>query len=276
MIKSERSNVRNRARSSRLPRKRRVRASYPAELVELALMLCSTMGKREAARYLGVALSSVYRWVRNQRATRTARRFVGADGKVVSPAELVVTLSAQCERVGLTLRPSTSRRGYEATFLPQKSVASFLSRRSLKSYQGKKEATRTGVPHDEVPLPEKMSWAKQVIDCDFASLVSCKKIADSLAMSRVQFIKTFAATFGVPPYRYLRRVRVEKAWEMLQRSDLDLVAVAAASGFGSLASMQRAFKRFAGGCPSKVVSVIAPLRNIESARSYDAQIIVNE
>jgi transcriptional regulator GlxA family with amidase domain len=58
---------------------------------------------------------------------------------------------------------------------------------------------------------------------------------------------------------------------MLQRSDIPLPAVAAAMGFGSAASMQRAFKRFAGGSPSKVVNVIGQASNVTTAHSYDAQ-----
>jgi len=72
----------------------------------------------------------------------------------------------------------------------------------------------------------------------------------------MRFIKEFSATFGIPPYQYLISVRVGHARHLLESSAVPLPDVATASGFGSAASMQHAFRRFAGASPAKVMNTI--------------------
>ncbi len=71
-------------------------------------------------------------------------------------------------------------------------------------------------------------------------------------MSRFNLIKAFKHAFGVSPYRYLNQVRVDHARHMLALTDQPMHMIAAAVGFGSVSSLTRAFKRFAGASPAHI------------------------
>jgi AraC-like DNA-binding protein len=249
---------------SRIARHRRVRSSYPAALVELALVLCGTVGTREAASTLGVGMSTVYRWMGLHRTAWMPRNVVHNDGQPID--DVVVALSTRCERAGFSLRAPSNRNAIasigHSSDLSQAFQSNIESSHTL-------EADETSISGVDVTDP--MQRAKREIEDNFVTHLSCQMLADRVGMPRFQFIKKFAATFGVPPYHYLLGIRVKRAWELLQRSDAPLPAVAAATGFGSAASMQRAFKRFVGASPSKVVNVIAPDRHFVPIDSYDAQ-----
>ena len=250
---------------ARVPRHRRVRSSYPSALVELALVLCGAIGTREAASVLGVGMSTVYRWMGLHRTAWMPRSVIQTDGRHIN--DVVLALSTRCERAGFTVR-SSPVNGHVAASTDCSSNLSHVFQSNIESSHTL-EADETSISGADVTDP--MQRAKREIEDHFATHLSCQMLADRVGLPRFQFIKKFAATFGVPPYHYLLGVRVKRAWELLQRSDAPLPAVAAATGFGSAASMQRAFKRFAGASPSKVVNVIAPGRRFVSVDSYDAQ-----
>jgi AraC-like DNA-binding protein len=246
---------------TRAPRHRRVRSSYPAALVELALLLCGTVGIREAASFVGVGTSTVYRWMGLHRTAWMPRNVVQTDGRHIN--DVVGALSNRCQRAGFSMRSSHSDREVNIPI----DVSSIFPTIAENSRSGFIFQTSTNDAHATEP----MLRAKREIEDNFASRLSCQALADRVAMPRFKFIKKFAATFGVPPYHYLLGVRVKRAWEMLQQSDAPLPAVASATGFGSAASMQRAFKRFAGASPSKIVNVIAPIRNVVFDDSHGTQ-----
>ena len=247
----------------RASRHRRVRSSYPAALVELALVLCGTVGTRAAASTLGVGMSTVYRWVGLHRTAWMPRNTVPTGGQPV--ADVVVALSDRCERAGFSVRSSSIHQFAS-------SIDHCADPDSLFSTDVEKQRSiDSGEPApNAVDVSELMLRAKREIETNFATRLSCEILAERVAMPRFAFIKKFTAAFGVPPYHYLLGIRVKQALALLQRSDAPLPAVAAATGFGSAASMQRAFKRFAGASPSKVVNVIAPAR-FASAHSDAAQ-----
>jgi AraC-like DNA-binding protein len=249
---------------SRIARHRRVRSSYPSALVELALVLCGTVGTREAASTLGVGMSTVYRWMGLHRTAWMPRNVVHNDGQPID--DVVVALSTRCERAGFSLRAPSNRNAIASTDHSADPSRVFPHRAETNHLlKGGETTTNSG------DITETMQRAKREIENNFATHLSCQTLADRVGMPRFQFIKKFAATFGVPPYHYLLGIRVKQAWELLQRSDVPLPAVAAATGFGSAASMQRAFKRFAGASPSKVVNVIAAGRHFVCVDSYAAQ-----
>ncbi len=251
---------------SREARHRRVRSSYPAALVELALVLCGTVGTREAASVLGVGMSTVYRWMGLHRTAWMPRNVVHNDGRPID--DVVVALSTRCERAGFSVRSSTTPCPIVAS-----ADRSTEPNRDFPICTEARCTAEVGETSNISCVTEPMLRAKREIEVNFAKRLSCQTLADRVAMPRFQFIKKFAAAFGVPPYHYLLGIRVKHALEMLQRSAAPLPAVAAATGFGSAASMQRAFKRFAGASPSKVVNVIAPGRHFLPVDSYDAQIL---
>ena len=76
-----------------------------------------------------------------------------------------------------------------------------------------------------------------------------ERLAAAVAISRSGFAARFSALVGEPPLEYLARWRMTKAAQFLRESELPLSEVAAAIGYQSEASFNRAFKRWGGSAP---------------------------
>jgi len=75
-------------------------------------------------------------------------------------------------------------------------------------------------------------------------------LADRAAMSPRNFSRVFSAQVGVPPARFVERVRVEAARQRLEVSAETIEEVAGGVGFGSPETLRRAFLRQLGVGPS--------------------------
>lgn len=255
---------------TRRNRSRHVRMSYPAALVELALLLCGTFGARRATSELGIGLATLYRWKNAYRTVWTPRYRKGIDGRPDRWDEVASQLFARCERAGFPMRSS-------------------LVRRSVLKSTGDAAACAATVDHGEqtdqlhctemVPIrskrrdiSEKMIHAKREIDNNYAYKQSIGRLAGFVGMPRIKFIKEFSATFGVTPYRYLLSVRFRQAMALLEYSKASFDVVAASTGFGSASSMHRAFKRFAGVAPARLMNAIAPQHDVMVGIFKDANV----
>jgi transcriptional regulator GlxA family with amidase domain len=99
-----------------------------------------------------------------------------------------------------------------------------------------------------VPLAQRIrSVLRGVID-DPTGDHSLEAMALRADVSVRHLNRLFAQHTGVTPARYVERVRVAAAEELLRRSRAPLAAVANGAGFGSVETMRRAFLR-AGGVP---------------------------
>jgi transcriptional regulator GlxA family with amidase domain len=71
-------------------------------------------------------------------------------------------------------------------------------------------------------------------------------LAKKVGTSRAVLARRFRAITGLSPLRYLSRVRMERATELLLTSDLSLAEIAREVGYDSEFSFNRAFKRNRG------------------------------
>ncbi len=97
-----------------------------------------------------------------------------------------------------------------------------------------------------IPLRELPIW---IID-NLHRPLTVDGMAATLHMSVRNFSRAFAHEFGSTPARFVASLRVETAKRLLQDSDKSEPVIAAECGFGSVDSMQRAFRQQAGGVPS--------------------------
>jgi AraC-like DNA-binding protein len=97
-----------------------------------------------------------------------------------------------------------------------------------------------------------MLRARDAIDRDYAKPLDVPALARVAGASEAHFIRTFKATFGETPYRYLQRRRVERSMFLLrQRHELSVTEVCLEVGFVSLGTFSRTFKEIAGVPPSE-------------------------
>ena len=75
-------------------------------------------------------------------------------------------------------------------------------------------------------------------------------LARVACVSEAHFIRTFRATFGETPNRYLQRRRVERAMFLLRSGDRSVTDICMAVGFSSLGTFSRVFRDIVGEPPS--------------------------
>jgi AraC family transcriptional regulator len=74
-------------------------------------------------------------------------------------------------------------------------------------------------------------------------------LANAAGVSRFHFARLFRVSTSESPMRYLLRLRIERAIEMLERSDQKICEVAAILGFSDQSHFSRTFRRITGVSP---------------------------
>jgi AraC-like DNA-binding protein len=101
-------------------------------------------------------------------------------------------------------------------------------------------------------IEERNRWmlrARDAIDRDYAQPLDIPALARVALVSEAHFIRTFRATFGETPHRYLQRRRVERAMALLRSTDRSVTDVCFAVGFSSLGTFSRTFRDIVGRSP---------------------------
>ena len=96
-----------------------------------------------------------------------------------------------------------------------------------------------------------MLRARDAMDRAYAQpmdLISLSRVAN---VSEAHFIRTFKATFGETPHRYLQRRRVERAMFLLRETPRSVTEICLDVGFGSLGTFSRTFTEIVGDTPTE-------------------------
>lgn len=94
-----------------------------------------------------------------------------------------------------------------------------------------------------------MLRARDAMDRAYAEPLDVAALAAIACCSPAHFIRTFAATFGETPHRYLQRRRLERAMALLRTTDLPVQDVCTAVGWASLTTFTRTFREVVGVTP---------------------------
>ena len=95
-----------------------------------------------------------------------------------------------------------------------------------------------------------MLRAKDAMDRAYGEPLDVRTLARIAYVSEAHFIRTFRATFGETPNRYLQRRRVERAMFLLRSTDRSVTAICMDVGFSSLGTFSRVFRDIVGEPPS--------------------------
>jgi AraC-like DNA-binding protein len=96
----------------------------------------------------------------------------------------------------------------------------------------------------------RMLRARDAMDRSYAEPLDIPTLAAVAHVSEAHFIRTFRATFGETPHRYLQRRRVERAMFLLRTTDRSVTDVCLAVGFSSLGTFSRVFRDVVGETPT--------------------------
>jgi transcriptional regulator GlxA family with amidase domain len=92
--------------------------------------------------------------------------------------------------------------------------------------------------------------ARDAMDRTYAEPLDVASLARIAHVSEAHFIRTFRATFGETPHRYLQRRRVERAMFLLWQTDRSVTDICLDVGFTSLGTFSRTFRGIVGESPS--------------------------
>lgn len=113
--------------------------------------------------------------------------------------------------------------------------------------------SRVSVTDDELPSPHLQRRIREVQTFLAANLdrdVDLQTIAREAALSPYYFTRQFTAFVGVPPYRYLIGLRIERARQLLRETELTVTQICHRVGFNSLSHFTTTFRQHTGVSPS--------------------------
>ncbi|MGE5659453.1 MAG: AraC family transcriptional regulator [Actinomycetota bacterium] len=99
-----------------------------------------------------------------------------------------------------------------------------------------------------VQLQEAIEYIHTHLDQD----LSLVEIADVINISPTYFASLFKREIGTSPHQYVIQQRVEKAKEMLSKTDLAIADIALQVGFSSQSHLTQQFKRITGMTPKQI------------------------
>jgi len=97
----------------------------------------------------------------------------------------------------------------------------------------------------------RMLRARDAMDRSYAQPLDITALARIAYVSEAHFIRTFRATFGETPHRYLQRRRVERSMFLLRETERSVTEICFDVGFTSLGTFSRTFRAIVGKSPTE-------------------------
>src|SRR2546421_4912647 len=104
--------------------------------------------------------------------------------------------------------------------------------------------------------------ARDTMDRTYSQPLDIPTLARIAHVSEAHFIRTFRATFGETPHRYLQRRRVERAMFLLRETDRNVSEICLDVGFTSVGTFGRTFHGIVGESPTTYRKGAADLRAV--------------
>ncbi|MGH6932565.1 MAG: GlxA family transcriptional regulator [Dongiaceae bacterium] len=95
-----------------------------------------------------------------------------------------------------------------------------------------------------------LTQAIAIMEGNLEEIVTSRAICIAAGVSQRQLERMFRRHLGMTPWQYYLQLRWQRARALLQYSDLPVVEIAIACGFGSAAHFSRSYKGWAGHAPS--------------------------
>ena len=100
-------------------------------------------------------------------------------------------------------------------------------------------------------LNRRLLRARDAMDRAYAEPLDVPALARIACVSEAHFIRSFRATFGETPHRYLQRRRVERSMFLLRETDCSVTNICFNVGFTSVGTFSRTFRDVVGDTPSR-------------------------
>ena len=99
--------------------------------------------------------------------------------------------------------------------------------------------------------PQRMRQITEFIDTHLSGTISVSDLSEIAGISKFHFTRMFKLETGLSPYQFVLRHRIQKARELISRSELSLAEISIDAGFSSQSHMNDAFMRVLGVSPGQ-------------------------
>jgi len=123
-------------------------------------------------------------------------------------------------------------------------INSFLARHTISAASRTRSVLPEGV----------LSEIRDFIDANLYEAIEVDALARIAGLSPFHFSRTFTRTVGVAPHRYVMRVRLKRARELLREGRLSFAEVAAETGFADQSHLARWVRRVHGATMRQLAS----------------------
>ena len=125
-------------------------------------------------------------------------------------------------------------------------------------------------------LFRRLTTARSLLEASLQEPLRLEQVATGACLSPFHLHRLFSQTFGETPHQYLVRRRLERAAQLLTKSDLPVTVVCLECGFQSLGSFSSLFRRTFGASPQlyrrQMKNVSVSLHGAEATSKSQVQI----
>ncbi len=112
----------------------------------------------------------------------------------------------------------------------------------------KKSAKRKRKVVENVPLSQ-IRPALHFIDVNYASEIKAQDLAEQCSLSETHMRRLFVDCVNLPPMDYVNLVRIQKACELMRRTDYPMDQIASECGFSTTSTFNRNFRKYMNTSP---------------------------
>ena len=99
---------------------------------------------------------------------------------------------------------------------------------------------------------EKLFQAKDIVSTNYSKPPTITELSKLIGLNSSKLKKNFKELFGIPVYKFIHEERLNKAYELLCRSEKTVQEIAWEVGYESLSSFSNAFQKKFGSRPNEV------------------------
>jgi AraC family transcriptional regulator len=107
-------------------------------------------------------------------------------------------------------------------------------------------------------LYRRLEIARDYMDKNYYQKLDIEAVARAAAISEYHFFRSFKQVYGISPYQYLLKIRLEKAVDLLKNRRCSVTETAYLIGFSDIHSFSKSFKKEYRLSPLEVLQQNAP------------------
>lgn len=132
-------------------------------------------------------------------------------------------------------------------------VAKQICNRLLVAYPRSADTTQPGAQENRLQhFPPLLQRIVRDMCANIESPLSVEALANRHQLSRRQVERVFASNVGISPRKYYRALQAEAAYQLCQQTEMPIVEISVACGFGSPSTLSRIFRAKYGMTPRQL------------------------